>query len=110
MPGSGQEALPDDRECLGVLTKCPVVFGRHARISGSGQVALSDVQEWSGDPAECSGGVGSPPGCPGGFADVWEWWGHPPGSHGRPSRMSRSGRRPTWISGSGREACPDFWQ
>ena len=52
-------------------------------MSSSGREAFQDVREWSG----------GPPGCP----EVV----------GRLSRMSRSGRKPSWISGSGREAIPD---
>ena len=116
MPGSGQEALPDDRECSRVLPGCPGVFGsssrmsgsgrRHSRISGSGQVALPVVREWSGDPAKCLGGVGRPPGCPRGFADVWEW------SRGLSECPGVVGRRAR-ISGSGQVALPnvrEWWE
>ena len=45
-------------------------------MTGSGVVALPNVREWSGDPAECSGVVGRPAKCP--------------GVVGRPSRMPGS--------------------
>ena len=72
-------------------------------MSGSGREtlpyvgdALSDVQEWSGDPTGYPGVVGRT------LLDVREWLGGPPGCPGlvgRPSRMFRSGR----------EALADVW-
>ena len=95
------------------------------------RVALPDVLEWSGDPAESPGVVGGPYVCPGGLADVREWSGGPfeslgdpprslggqprgPGMVGTPSRMSlRDGRpfrmcgRPSRLSVNGWESHPD---
>ena len=53
---------------------------------GSGNAALSDVLEWSGDHSGC------------------------PRVVRRPFRMSGSGRRPFQMSGTGREALPDVWE
>ena len=88
MSGNVRNALPDVREALSDVQErsrgppgCPRVVGgdtefpglvgrrtgypgvveRLSRMSGSGWVALPDVREWSGDPAECLGGL----------ADVW---------------------------------------
>ena len=68
MSGSGQEALLDDREYLGVLPGCPGVFGspsqmsksgqRPSRISGSGREACPDFREWSIGPTGCPGVLG----------------------------------------------------
>ena len=62
-------------------------IGREACwMFGSGQKALADVWEWSGDPPGCLGVVG---------------W---------PSRMSGSGRKACWMSGSGQKALADVWE
>ena len=52
-------------------------------MSGSGRMTLPDFREW----------LGGPPGCP--------------GVVGRHSWMSRSGGRPSRMSGSGQESLPD---
>ena len=77
-------------------------------MSGSGQVALLDVQEWSrGTPASL-GVVGRLSRMSGSgrevLRDVREWSGGSPECPrvvGRPSRMSVSIRRSTQMSGSG---------
>ena len=105
-------------------------------MSGSGQVALPDVQVWSGDPAECPGVVGGPPdvregsrmsrrgrealpnvralsegphGCLG-VVGRPSWMslrvGRPFRMCGKPSWLSESARRPSEMSGSGRESIP----
>ena len=78
--------------------------GRKAcRMSGSGRKAIPNVWEWSGDPPGCPGMVGGPPSCPGMVRG-------PPGCPGvveRLSRMSRSGRRPSQLPGSGLEILSD---
>ena len=61
-------------------------------MSGSGQVVLPVVREWSGVLPGCPGVVGSPPECPGVF--------------GRHSRMSLVVERPYRLFGSVREAVP----
>ena len=130
MAGSGRETLPDvwvwsggPLGCLGVvgsLFKMSGVVlipsrmsgrtsqksGGTYRMSGSGRLALPNVQEWSGDPPVCPGVVGRPSRMSGcgpdtvpnhrkDLPDVQEWSGVPPGCPGvvgRPSRMSGSGR------------------
>ena len=65
------------------------MFGSPYRMSGSSQLSLPDVWEWSGDP----------PGCPGVLK--------------RPFRMSLSGGRPFRMSWSGWKALPDvseWWE
>ena len=52
-------------------------------MSGSGREALPDIREWSG----------LSPGCPGVVGII--------------SRMSGSGRGPSWMSGSSQKAFPD---
>ena len=92
MSGSGREAFTDVREWSegppnvrmwsDSTSGCPGVVGRLPRMTESGWEALSVVPVWSGDPFEC-------PGCPPGYPVVVG--------------------RPTWFSGSGREALPDVW-
>ena len=78
-------------------------------MTGSGSVALGDVQEWSGGPPGCPRMVGRPSRMSGcgwddlvdlrvrldALGDVREWsecpWGFP-GVVGRPFRLSGSGR------------------
>ena len=57
------------------------VVGMSSRMSGSGREFRPNVPEWSRGPHSCSGG---PPGCPGVVG------------------------RPSWKSGSSREAIADF--
>ena len=62
-------------------------------MSGSGWEALTDDREFLGNPPGCPGVVGRPVGCPGVVRSF--------------SRMSKSGRRPYWLSRSGRETLPN---
>ena len=51
-----QEWSGDSPGCPGVVggtPVCPEVVGRHSRLSGSGQEALSEVQERLGGPTRC---------------------------------------------------------
>ena len=80
MSGSCQVSLPVVRELsvglpgtLGGQPGASRMVMTPSWLSGNGRVALPDVREWSGDPAECPGVVRGPPGCPGGLADVREW-------------------------------------
>ena len=100
MSGSGQEALPDVREWSGGHLGCPRVVGRPSLMSGSGRESNLNVQKWTG----------GPPGCPG----VVERHCQMSGSVGKPSRMSgrtagSAGvfRRPSRMSGSGRDTLSD---
>ena len=106
------EALPDVRELsvglfetlggqprgsgmVGTLSWMSLMGRRPFQMSVSCWVALPDVREWLGDPAECLGVVEGPLGCPEGLTDVWEWSRGSlecPGVVRRPSRMSGSGR------------------
>ena len=63
-------------------------------MSGSGQDALPEVQEWSDNPPGCPGVVGRP-------SQMSE-------NVGRPSQISLSGGTPFRMSGSGRETCRMF--
>ena len=47
MSGSGREALLEVWEWSGRPRGCPGVVGWPFRLSGSGQVVLGDVREWS---------------------------------------------------------------
>ena len=70
---------------------CPGVVRRPSRKFRSGWAALLDVREWSRGPfrmSECGREA---------LPEVWEWSG---GSPGCPGVV----RRPSWMSGSGREA------
>ena len=124
MYGSEQEALPDDREWLGIYPRCsggltgyPLVDWP-SRLSGSGREALPDFREWSGGPPGCLAVVGRPtricgrpsrmsgsgretlPNVREVFLDVREWSVGPPGCPGVVGSLSR-------MSGSGQESLPN---
>ena len=107
MSGCVRKALPDVQEWLGGPPRCPGVVGRPFRMSGCGRrpswmsgssrEALPNVWEWTGgllNDREC---LGNSPGCPGVLPDVREW------SKCYPECLGVV-RRPSWISGSGRNA------
>ena len=104
MSGSCREAFPNVLEASQMSGSVPVArpdvrewSERPSRMSESGQEALSDVQEWSAGPNRCprvvgrpsrksmsgqealpmSESGGSPPGCSGDPADIWECPGGP---------------------------------
>ena len=79
----GRKTHPNVREWSAGHPISPGVVGRPTRKSKSVRKTHPDVRECSGDPPRC------------------------PGVVGRPTRMSGSGRRPFWMSGSGREAFSD---
>ena len=81
MSEGGRESLPGVREWSGDTAGCLRVVGRLYWMSGSGGEALSDVQEWSDSTTGC--------------LQVVERLPKYPGVVRRPSRMSRSGRRPS---------------
>ena len=60
MSGSGLDALPDVKECLGGPPGCPGVFGMTSQMSGSDRKALPYVREWSQGLTECPGVVMRP--------------------------------------------------
>ena len=80
MSRSGGEALLDVQEWSGGTPASPGVVRRSSLMYGSGQVALPDFWAWSG--------------CPPRYPKVVGW----------PFRLSR---RPSRMSGSGREALLD---
>ena len=90
-------------------------IGREAyRMSGSGQKAVAEVLEWSGDPPDCLRVVGRPSWMFGGGRVALpidrEWLGGPPGCPGvvgRPAGCPGVVRRPSRMSGSGRETLLD---
>ena len=102
---------------VGRLSRLSESGGRHSQMSGSCLETLPDVPEgWKAisDVRHLSGGL---PGCLGGLSDVRECSKGPPGCPedplgcpgvvGRPSRMSLRGgrifcrgRKPSWLSGS----------
>ena len=109
---------------VGTHSRMSLMGGRLSRMSERGRVAIPNVREWLGDPAEYLKVVGSSPGCPGVL-------GRPAGCSGvvwKPSRMAGSGRdvlqnvrewlggslrypgvvgRPFQMYGSGRDALPN---
>ena len=75
-------------------------------VSDSGQETLTDAWEWLRGPP---GSSGVPPGCPGVGRGPPEC----PGEVVRHCRTSRSGGRPSQMSGSGRETLPnvqEWWK
>ena len=112
MSGSGRNSLLDVREWTGGPLECPGVVGRPSQMSGNDRDALPGCLAVVGRPSRKSGrqsqlsGNGERP-----FRmfesdrdaplDVREWTGGPPG-------CQEVVRRPSWMTGRGREDFPNF--
>ena len=94
-----QGALTDVQEWSASPPGCPGVVRRPSLLAGVVS-SLPNVQEWLRGSLDYPGVVRSPPKCP---REV----GRPYRMSGGLSRKFGSDRRPSWMSGSGRESLPN---